>query len=55
MLALSVIVDSLFDDAQAVVTVTRSQTKINSCIGFAQCGNTGTITFGLGGGRDSHP
>jgi hypothetical protein len=42
-LALSVIVDSLFDDAEAIITVTRSQTKINSCIGVAQCSNTGTL------------
>ena len=54
MLALSVVV-LIAQEANAVVSTSLSFNQIqeNRCSGFAGCSNTGTITFGLGGG--DHP
>jgi hypothetical protein len=55
MLTLSVLV-FITQEANAVVSAKLSfkQTQVNKCSGSAKCSNTGTITFGLGGGHDSH-
>lgn len=54
ILALSVVV-LLVQEANAAANTRFSfnQVQENKCSGFAGCSNTGTITFGLGGGH--HP
>jgi hypothetical protein len=54
VLALSVVV-IITQEANAATSTRFSfeQTQANNCSGFVRCGNTGTITFGLGGG--DHP
>ena len=57
ILALSVVL-LVVQEANAVTASTRfsfNQVQGSRCSGLAGCSNTGTITFGLGGGYDSHP
>ena len=57
VLALSVVV-IITQEANAVTASTSlsfEQTQTNKCSGFVGCSNTGTITFGLGGGGDGRP
>ena len=51
ILALSVVL-LVVQEANAVTSTRFSfnQVQENKCSGFAGCSNTGTITFGLGGG-----
>jgi uncharacterized membrane protein len=56
ILALSVVV-VVVQEANAATASTRfsfNQVQDSRCSGFAGCSNTGTITFGLGGGHNSH-
>ena len=57
ILALSVMVVITQQEANAATASTAftfDQYQTNKCSGFAVCSNTGTITFGLGGGHNSH-
>jgi hypothetical protein len=57
ILALSVLVVVTQQEASALASTRFSfnQIKENRCSGFADCSNTGTIKFGLGGGdRPNH-
>ena len=55
VLALSVVV-IITQEANASTSTRFSfeQTQANKCSGFVSCGNTGTTTFGLGGGDHPH-
>ena len=43
VLSLSVIVHALLDDAEARLTVAKSQTKINGCSDSVKCSTSGLI------------
>ena len=55
ILALSVVVVVVQEaNAAASTRFSFNQVQGSRCSGFAGCSNTGTITFGLGGGHNSH-
>jgi len=55
ILALSVVLLVVQEaNAAASTRFSFNQVQDSRCSGFAGCSNTGTITFGLGGGHNSH-